>query len=173
MRVGRQGPRQRRGGWRPKDGGSPRRQGKETQNVAEESGRQEGSLNSTEWSTLSRRCASEHLSYNCLQEPFFTRRVRVSCVQHRSHHPPRLEQETKDAMLNYRWIGASEILTVGSSVSSPDGCPARRQAHLLGHTIPGMSDNDSRKLWSVFRCKPCLDPHDANDVPKDQPAEVT
>ena len=69
--------------------------------------------------------------------------------------------------LAFSWAGPFKELAVGtaSSDSTPDGRPLA--AKLLYVDLPkDMLGVGARCRVSVERCKPCANPHDANDSPR-------
>ena len=74
--------------------------------------------------------------------------------------------------LSLNWTGPFKILTVGPSSSSPDGKPVGDK--LLYLDLPrDLRGHDAKSRVSVQRCKPCINPHDASDMPKYLPAGLT
>ena len=78
------------------------------------------------------------------------------------------------AKLSLNWTGAHKFLVVGPcfSADTPDG--SLPGAKLLYLDLPSdISGTDARRRVSVRRCKPCANPHDRGDMPKNLPAGLT
>ncbi len=76
------------------------------------------------------------------------------------------------AKLSLLWTGPFKILAVGPSPKAPDGSPLA--ANLLYLDLPSdLPGKDSKRRVSVARCKPCVNPHDTEDIPRFLPAGLT
>ena len=78
------------------------------------------------------------------------------------------------AKLALIWTGAYKIPAIGPcyAAKTPDGSPlGGNLLHLDLHSnLPG---SDARRRVAIKRCKPCVNPHDSEDMPKYLPAGLT
>ena len=76
------------------------------------------------------------------------------------------------AKLSLLWSGPLKGLAVGPCSKAPDGSPLA--AKLLYLDLPSdLPGKDSKRRVSVARCKPCANPHDAEDLPRFLPTGLT
>ena len=94
------------------------------------------------------------------------------------HHPPGCEREhgrqgAKGQTRAYL-DGPYRILAVGPgfAAETPNGSPFG--SNLLYLDLPSdLPGSDTRRRVEIERCKPCANPPDSGDMPKDLPAELT
>ena len=76
--------------------------------------------------------------------------------------------------LSLNWTGPFKITAVGpsSAADTPDGCPLGDK--LLYLDLPSnLSGLAAKPHVTVARCKPCANPYDADDIPRNLPAGLT